>query len=55
MMTHKIIQCYGQIKDIFLKKTDNSDLNLAWKSKGFSDESIKSPAASCYKVKLNYE
>ena len=30
----------------YFKKTGNNDRILAWKSNGFSDESIKPPAAS---------
>ena len=45
MMTHKIIYCSNQFIGI-LKRLLNSDHVSAWKSKGFSDESIKHPAAS---------
>ena len=30
----------------YLKKNDNSDHALSWKSKGLSDESIKLPSSS---------
>ena len=30
----------------YLKKSDNSDHTLSWKSKGLSDESIKLPSSS---------
>lgn len=45
MKAHKIIQCFNQLTDFFFRNV-NSDHISGSKSKRFSDESIKAPAAS---------